>query len=156
MTRNQTFRPRISRDRRDRLLDVAEQLNGEEVSGTNEALGLVCNYLDVLQQAVESCPECGRDLAAGYDTDTGWLELPEGKWHCSQCGVLDVWDYMGTANRDDASLPGLPRSVKLRFECSHEHDQAGTNDRDSTQDTQSQTAGTSNSGEYWENGQLNL
>lgn len=147
MTRSNTFRPRTSRENAERMKAAGERLNGAEVDSLDEALTLFVRYLDVLQQQVDTCPDCGSGLQDEYDTGRGWTELPEGKWFCPNCeSVKDVWDYLGVADRERATLPGLPSNVQYRFECNHDSHDSGTIDGQRAQHADIQQVDTDMSG----------
>ncbi|WP_246985017.1 hypothetical protein [Halorientalis marina] len=135
-------------------MDIATELNGKEPRGFHRAVEVVAAYLDVLQQNVTDCPDCGGELHDEAEDSKGhWFELPEGKWYCPDCDtVLDVWDYLDVDNRDSASIPSLPSGVQLRFECDHEHDDSGMISGESSQDTHSRQSHTTDTDDYWQDG----
>lgn len=143
-----TYRPRISRERRDKVIEAAGRLNGADVS-FHESLGLLCRYLDVLHGDV-ACPECGA---------TDVEDREHGRYHCWRCeedrgnGLFTAWDYLDVADRDSATLPGTKESVQYRFESDSTTTNRGTNSSDSVSDTQNQQADTAkNHGNQWDNG----
>jgi len=95
-----TFRPRLSREQRDSLTDIAEHLNGAEVATVSSALDIVLAYHDVLQNNV-SCPECGESPID---------QTSRGKWQCWHCNeIVTVYDLLDTENSEQATLPYIPR-----------------------------------------------
>jgi hypothetical protein len=121
-------RPRITRARRDTVIEAGKRLNGADV-GFHEALGLLCRYLDMLNQEV-SCPDCGTEAEV----------LNSGSYRCRACEAdgdspfFGAWDYLGTECPEDATLPGLPRGIKTRF-GGEKKENSGTSTSQSTPDT---------------------
>jgi hypothetical protein len=143
MTRNQTFRPRINREQRDRLIEVANELNGEPVSGTNQALGLVVRYLNVLDGQPMQCPDCGEELEP---------KAGGNHYHCwNEDKYLSVFEVLGSDNPENASIHALPKHVKYRFAPDDENTEAGTKGTDSSQHTQSTTPDTTNIAQHGQN-----
>lgn len=106
-----SYRPRLSRDLRDRILSTAATLNGEPVERFPKAMGLICDWLDILQGKVDFCPLCASSSVAedpvAFPGFPDW-ELPEGKWQCLRCReTFDVWDVLDVDDRESARLPGL-------------------------------------------------
>lgn len=135
MTRNRTFRPRVDRDQRDRLITTAEKLNGGSVEhGFHSALEKLLRYFDVLEGGVSTCPHCD-----GTDVDPRWarsesgdhFQLPEGKYWCESCdSVFDAWEYIGVEDSEAAQFPGLPHEITYTFEAdgsTEADDTPGTN-----------------------------
>jgi hypothetical protein len=98
MTAN-TYRPRLSRDQRDRLIDTAERLTGQEQHSVGDALDVLLTYQMVLFDNVE-CPQCGeRPIECINRT---------GKWHCWRCdSYTNIYELLGS-DSDDAEIPMLP------------------------------------------------
>jgi len=121
MSRDRTFRPRISREERDRVYQLAERLNGAEVTGGfPKALRLLLRWFTVITENVEECPECGStDLQDWFETDNGdTVELPNGKWYCPECGdPFDAWDYVGVDDREEAEFPIFRESIRYSWEA---------------------------------------
>lgn len=100
MSHQKTYRPRLARSTRDRALQAAEQLNGEEVSTFPEALELLLSYHDVLNGSV-ACHLCGEEP---IDSVT------QGKWRCWDCGEIStVYDVLGSDDMDNTDIPVVPR-----------------------------------------------
>lgn len=132
-----TYRPRITRELRDRVLEVGEELNGAEPESYRESLEMLVRYLDVLQDRV-TCPQCGEELE---ETATGKYRC----WRCEQEGEnahFDLWDYLGTEDTEQAALPGFPREIQYRFECNHEEHSSGSKDEKNTQHAENQQGNT--------------
>jgi len=129
-----SYRPRITRKQRDTVMQTAEQLNGAEPDSYSDALALLVGYVDVLYGTVE-CPQCG---------ETDIEETAGGKYRCWRCkqegesAYFDVWGYLDVENPEQASLPGLPNSIQLRFECDHEEHTSGSKEDNSTQHAENQ------------------
>jgi len=128
------YRPRTSYERKRQVMQIAEGLNGTEegVGSFHRALGIVLRYLEVLSGDVE-CPECGAPPA-------GSLSKNPGKWQCSECHVVggelrghfDVWDYLGTKNPEEATVPGLGRGVRMKLPTEMESERPDTTDKGAT------------------------
>jgi hypothetical protein len=130
VSRQKTHRPRISRDLRDRVISVGEELNGAEVGGFHEALELLTRYIRVLQ-GTPPCPECG----------TATEEVPNryATFRCRSCEQdFHGYDVLDVENTENARLPPLPKEVEVGFQCGcNEDDNRGTNGRGSTHTTHS-------------------
>lgn len=131
MSRTNTFRPRVSRADRDRLHDLASELNGAEIeSGFQRSLDILLRWFDVILENVNTCPECGKETidSLAYEQPEKWLELPDGKWRCHYCRTtFTAWDYIGVENRENAEFPIFNSPVRYRFECDHDdHDTSTT------------------------------
>jgi len=117
MSRNRTFRPRISRDQRDRVLEHAERLNGTEPEhGFHHGVELLTRYIDVLYEEIDECPDCG---GATISTDkpirskNKRITLPAGTYRCESCrSTFSALEYMDVAHPEEAELPALPRSQR--------------------------------------------
>jgi hypothetical protein len=117
-----TYRPRLSRAERDRVLEVAERLNGAGGLRFHRALGILCRYFDVVQDQVSACPRCGVESinseASGDAGTRNRAPLPEGRWWCFRCrDSFGVWDYLDVDDRERAAFPGLPDDLRYTFEA---------------------------------------
>jgi len=96
MSKKRTYRPRITRDNRDRVIEAAEDLNGAEPDNFHHALGLVTDYLHILYGNPD-CPHCGE-----WDTERYSI----GTYRCWRCeedqehGYFDVWDVLNPENEE--------------------------------------------------------
>lgn len=123
---DRTYRPRLSREERDALLDAASTLNGAEVSTFPEAVRKVARWLDAITDNVDECPDCGTEYIADNCRQEGLrpVDLPEGKWWCHRCrAAFSAWDYVGVDNVREARFPGLRDDFEYRFE--YDSDEAG-------------------------------
>lgn len=143
------YRPRINRRLRDRVLEVGEELNGQEPQSYQEALEKLVRYFGILQHRVP-CPQCGAE-----DTN----ETVAGKYECWRCaedrdsGYFTVWDVLDPADKEQASLPALPNGVHLRFECNHEEHTSGSDGTKNTSNADIQQGQRLNSQQnQWDNG----
>lgn len=99
MSRNTTYRARISRGTKDQLIYAAEQLSDDTVNNVPEALDLLLSYHSVLSNHVE-CPDCG-----GQPIDS----MAAGKWHCWNCDeYCTIYDVLGVDEPEDADIPVIP------------------------------------------------
>lgn len=100
MSRNTTYRPRISRDSKDDLLQAAEALNGNQVSNVPEALDLLLSYFSTLSDHV-ACPDCGEQPIDSR---------ARGKWHCWNCDeIYTIYDVLNADEPDNTEIPVIPR-----------------------------------------------
>lgn len=144
MTHRKTCRPRISREHRDRLLDVSSQLNGTDVSGVPRAAELICRYLAVLDRDAQvRCPDCGEILEEKGGGNHYYC------WHEDR--YLSVFDVIGSENPEDARVFGLPRDVRYRFKPDTESEDVGTKPTENRQDDTSRTPNTTEPATNWHN-----
>jgi len=100
MSRNRTYRPRTTRENRERLKEVATQLNGTEPAEFHESLSVLLDYLDVLNGSV-ACSYCGEKPIDS---------IAHGTWKCWYCEeYTEIYDVLGTDEPDSADIPLIPR-----------------------------------------------
>lgn len=124
-----TYRPRLSREERDRLLDAAATLNGAEVSTFPEAVRKVARWLDAISDNVDECPDCGTTYIAENRRQEGLraMDLPDGKWWCHRCrDTFSVWDYVDVDDQREARFPGLRNQFEYRFAVDNDEPEAET------------------------------
>jgi len=100
MSRNRTYRPRTTRENRERLKEVATQLNGTEPAEFHESLGILLDYLDVLNGSV-ACSHCEEEPIES---------IAPGRWECWNCQqYTNIYDVLGTEEPDSTDIPIVPR-----------------------------------------------
>jgi hypothetical protein len=143
MTRSKTFRPRVSREHRDRVVELAERVNGGPVEhGYQNALELLIRYFDVLTDELKECPNCGTEgqVTREHRLPSGeWHERPPGNYWCKSCeSAFSAWDYLKVEDREGAEFltPGDVERTFVFEEEGEQGSQAGTKHTDSRSNVQ--------------------